>query len=106
MARPPAYGPPASWPGRRSLPGQQRSNELAHLAGPQKFIPEKTPEKVSLAKQMQAARKRGEGGGGLSDWNIRWVGPEGYKGIVARQLQQFKRVQKERAAAAAPESTE
>jgi hypothetical protein len=55
---------------------------------------------------MQAARKRGEGGGGLSDWNIRWVGPEGYKGIVARQLQQFKRVQKERAAAAAPESTE
>ena len=59
-----------------------------------------------LAKQMQAARKRGEGGGGLSDWNIRWVGPEGYKGIVARQLQQFKRVQKERAAAAAPESTE
>jgi hypothetical protein len=78
----------------------------AHLAGPQKFIPEKTPEKVSLAKQMQAARKRGEGGGGLSDWNIRWVGPEGYKGIVARQLQQFKRVQKERAAAAAPESTE
>ena len=37
---------------------------------------------------------------GLNDWNIRWVGPDGYKGIVARQLQDFKRRQKERAAAA------
>jgi len=78
----------------------------AHLAEPQKIIPEKTPEKVELAKEMQAARKRGDLGGGLSDWNIRWVGAEGYKGIVARQLQQFKRRQKERAAAAAPEPTE
>src|SRR5918912_2902910 len=34
----------------------------AHLAEPQKLIPEKTPEKVSLAKQMQAARKAGEPG--------------------------------------------
>jgi hypothetical protein len=28
------------------------------------------------------------------------VGPEGYKGIVARQLQEFKRLQRERLAAA------
>ena len=33
---------------------------------------------------------------GLSEWNERWVGPEGYKGIVARQMQQFKREQAER----------
>jgi ferredoxin len=73
----------------------------AHLAQSQKIIPEKTPEKVVLAKEMQAARRRGEPGGGLNDWNIRWVGAEGYKGIVARQLQEFKRLQQERAAAAA-----
>ena len=72
----------------------------AHLAESQKIIPEKTPEKVALAKEMQAARRRGEAGDGLNDWNIRWVGAEGYKGIVARQLQQFKRLQQERAAAA------
>src|SRR5947199_2327335 len=64
----------------------------AHLAQSQKIIPEKTPEKVALAKAMQAARRRGEPGDGLNDWNIRWVGAEGYKGIVARQLQQFKRL--------------
>ena len=33
---------------------------------------------------------------GLSDYNKRWVGPEGYKGIVARQLQAFKKAQAER----------
>jgi len=71
----------------------------AHLADSQKAIPEKTPEKVTLAKERQAARKRGEPGAGLNDWNIRWVGPEGYKGIVARQLQDFKRRQQARAAA-------
>jgi epoxyqueuosine reductase QueG len=77
----------------------------AHLAESQKIIPEKTPEKVTLAKEMQAARRRGEAGDGLNDWNIRWVGAEGYKGIVARQLQQFKRLQQERATAA-PERTD
>jgi ferredoxin len=72
----------------------------AHLAEPQKVIPEKTPQKATLAKERQDARKRGEPIDGLNDWNIRWVGPDGYKGIVARQLQDFKRRQKERAAAA------
>ncbi|MFZ0073891.1 MAG: hypothetical protein WAK85_21640, partial [Xanthobacteraceae bacterium] len=71
-----------------------------HLAEPQKVIPEKTPQKALLAKELQDARKRGEPIDGLNDWNIRWVGPDGYKGIVARQLQDFKRRQKERAAAA------
>jgi len=68
----------------------------AHLAEVQKHIPEKTAEKVAIQKQWQQARKSGEPGGGLSEWNARWVGPEGYKGIVARQLQEFKRKQKER----------
>jgi ferredoxin len=72
----------------------------AHLAESQKVIPEKTPQKALLAKELQDARKRGEPIDGLNDWNIRWVGPDGYKGIVARQLQDFKRRQKERAAAA------
>ena len=72
----------------------------AHLAEPQKVIPEKTPKKALLAKERQDARKRGAPIDGLNDWNVRWVGPDGYKGIVARQLQDFKRRQKERAAAA------
>ena len=72
----------------------------AHLAEPQKVIPEKTPQKALLARERQDARKRGEPIDGLNDWNVRWVGPDGYKGIVARQLQDFKRRQKERAAAA------
>ena len=37
---------------------------------------------------------------GLNEWNRRWVGPEGYKGMVARQLQDFKRQQREREEAA------
>jgi hypothetical protein len=69
----------------------------AHLAEVQKVIPEKTPEKVALAKDYKAARaahERGEGElGGLSEWNARWVGPEGYKGMVAKQLQAFKQAQ-------------
>jgi epoxyqueuosine reductase QueG len=69
----------------------------AHLAEPQKIIPEKTPEKVALAKGLQQARRHGAAVAGLNEWNIRWVGPQGYKGIVARQLQEFKRRQKERA---------
>jgi epoxyqueuosine reductase QueG len=72
----------------------------AHLADPQKVIPEKTPEKAALGKSRQEARRRGDPIDGLNEWNIRWVGPEGYKGIVARQMQQFKKLQKQRAAAA------
>lgn len=76
----------------------------AHLAEPQKVIPEKTPEKVALGKSRQEARKRGDYIDGLNDWNIRWVGPDGYKGIVARQMQEFKKLQKELAVAAAKTS--
>ena len=69
----------------------------AYLAEPQKIIPEKTPEKVAKAKEFKEARKNGEAIEGLNDWNIRWVGKEGYKGIVARQLQEFRQTQKARA---------
>jgi len=75
----------------------------AHLADIQKVIPEKTDEKVAKAKGFKAARKEGADVSGLNDWNRRWVGPEGYKGMVARQLQEFKAEQKLRAEAAEKE---
>ena len=59
--------------------------------------PEKTQEKVAKANAYKLARKNGDKIDGLNAWNIRWVGTEGYKGIVARQLQEFKRAQKKRA---------
>lgn len=68
----------------------------AHLADVQKHIPEKTPQTVAIAKRFKEARAAGEPIAGLSEWNVRWVGEEGYKGIVARQLQQFKKRQKEK----------
>ncbi len=78
----------------------------AYLANPQKQIPEKTPEKAEKAKGFKKARKDGDPISGLDDWNIRWVGPEGYKGIVARQMQEFKKAQKERAQVDAKETKE
>ena len=68
----------------------------AHLSDLQKAIPERTPEKVALGKAYKDARAKGADISGLDAWNIRWVGPEGYKGMVARQLQEFKRQQRER----------
>ena len=41
-------------------------------------IPEKTQHKVNTAKQMQADRTAGKDLPGLSQWNVRWVGEEGY----------------------------
>jgi len=75
----------------------------AHLAVAQKQIPEKTAEKIDKAKGYKSARKNGEAVSGLDEWNIRWVGPDGYQGIVARQLQVFKAEQKAREEAAAKE---
>ncbi len=48
------------------------------LAEEQREIPEKNADKVTLAKQMQADRKAGKALPGLSSWNVRWVGEEGY----------------------------
>jgi adenine-specific DNA glycosylase len=69
----------------------------AHLADIQKAIPEKTPEKVALGRAYKDNRQKGETIAGLSDWNKRWVGPDGYKGMVARQFQEFKKSQTARA---------
>src|SRR5712671_4646043 len=68
----------------------------AHLSDIQKAIPEKTPEKVALGKSYKENRQNGEAIAGLNAWNSRWVGPEGYKGMVARQLQEFKKAQTRR----------
>src|SRR3954469_3041196 len=67
----------------------------AHLAEVQKVIPERTPEKTAKAAAFKSGRKSGAELPGLSGWNVRWVGPDGYKGMVAKQLQEFKRKQKE-----------
>ena len=72
----------------------------AHLAETQKVIPEKTPEKVALGKSYRDNRAQGAEIAGLNDWNRRWVGPEGYQGMVARQLQEFKKAQQQRNQAA------
>jgi epoxyqueuosine reductase QueG len=69
----------------------------AHLAEVQKHIPEKSPETVSLQQKYKAARKSGADLPGLSEWNVRWVGPDGYKGMVSKQLQEFKKRQKGKA---------
>ncbi|MEO5697765.1 MAG: hypothetical protein ABIQ60_11610 [Burkholderiaceae bacterium] len=76
----------------------------AHLAEVQKVIPEKTPAHVALGKQYKADRATHDAGegpeiAGLNEWNRRWVGVDGYLGIVARQMQEFKRQQKERSEA-------
>ena len=73
----------------------------AYLAGPQKTIPERTPEKTAKARAFKAARKAGGDIDGLNDWNLRWVGPDGYQGMVGRQLRKFREAQKTRAEAAA-----
>jgi epoxyqueuosine reductase QueG len=67
-----------------------------HLADVHRHIPEKTPEKAALQQKYKGDRKSGAKLPGLSEWNVRWVGEEGYKGIVARQLQEFKKRQKEK----------
>ncbi len=75
----------------------------AFLAKPQKIIPEKTPEKVAKGHAFKAARADGTPATGLSEHNIRWVGEDGYQGIVARQLKAFKEEQRQREQTAAEE---
>src|SRR5262245_157714 len=62
----------------------------SHLVEIQKYIPEKTPERVAKGKAFKEARTRGEQIPGLNEWNVRWVGPGGYNGLVARQMQEFR----------------
>ena len=66
------------------------------LADAQKRIPEKTEAKVERGREYRRIRRDGGDAPGLDDWNIRWVGPEGYRGLVARELQAFRKRQTER----------
>jgi len=66
----------------------------AFLADHHKHIPERTPEKSAAARAFKAARKSGDEVEGLNEWNVRWVGPDGYQGMVAKQLQAFKQHQR------------
>ena len=59
-----------------------------HLGGHQKQIPEKSESKVALGREYRQARQSGDEVSGLNDWNIRWVGPEGYTGESAWQRRQ------------------
>jgi epoxyqueuosine reductase QueG len=68
----------------------------AFLADHHRVIPERTPEKEAKAKAFKSARKSAAPVPGLDEWNVRWVGPEGYKGIVAKQLQAFRKAQSQR----------
>ena len=76
----------------------------AFLAGPQKHIPERTPEKVAKAKAYKRARAGGDEVPGLDPWNIRWVGPDGYRGnegVAAREFRAFRERQTARGLAVA-----
>ena len=78
----------------------------AHLVDAQRAIPEKTPEKVALGKAFKESRARGDEIAGLDGWNIRWVGPDGYRGMVGRQLQTFMQAQKLRGEAQTDATTQ
>jgi epoxyqueuosine reductase QueG len=69
----------------------------AHLAGPQKVIPEKTAQKVARGKAQREARAAGEDVPGLNGWNIRWVGPNGYKGGSVARSQRARQASVRRA---------
>jgi len=60
----------------------------AMLAQDNKDIPAKTDEKIAKGQAFKAARKEGEEVVGLDDYNIRWVGPDGYTGRAAKEKRQ------------------
>jgi epoxyqueuosine reductase QueG len=60
------------------------------LAEDQRQIPENTPEKIARGKAYKAARRAGEEVPGLDEYNIRWVGPEGYTGRAAREYKKSR----------------
>jgi epoxyqueuosine reductase QueG len=70
----------------------------AFLAEDQKIIPEQTKEKVAKGKAFLAARREGEDVPGLNEWNIRWVGPDGYTGKAAKRVRQTFRDEQRRLA--------
>ena len=75
----------------------------AFLADDQKEIPEITDDKVAKGEMFKAARKNLADVPGLSDWNVRWVGPEGYSGKAAKQVRNAFRDKQARLMAATAE---
>ncbi len=71
------------------------SDYHAFLAEPQKIIPETTPERIEKGKAFKAARKNGDDVPGLNDWNVRWVGPDGYTGKAAKAQRQKHKAEQE-----------
>ncbi len=65
----------------------------AHLTDAQREIPEKTSEKTERARSLKEARTSGDPVAGLNDWNVRWVGPDGYQQLLGRQLKAFREKQ-------------
>ena len=76
----------------------------AFLADHHRVIPERTAAKEAKVKSFKSARKGDEPPSGLNDWNVRWVGPEGYQGMVAKQLQAFKKSQQQKRDASATDT--
>jgi epoxyqueuosine reductase QueG len=58
----------------------------AFLADDQKIIPEITDEKIAKGERFKKARKDEADIPGLDDWNVRWVGPDGYSGKAAKAV--------------------
>ena len=80
---------PRGVPGRQRLPRAPRRHPEAD--------PREDARESRQGRGVQAGAQSGAELPGLSEWNIRWVGEKGYQGIVARQLQEFKHLQKEKA---------
>ena len=79
----------------------------AYLADNQKSIPEKTQDKIDKVRAFKDARRSGNEVPGLNEWNIRWVGPDGYSGKAAKaQRQRCKALQSERSQKAVQQSGE
>ncbi len=79
----------------------------AYLADNQKSIPEKTQDKIDKVRAFKDARRSSNEVPGLNEWNIRWVGPDGYSGKAAKaQRQRCKALQSERSQKAVQQSGE
>src|SRR5712691_7268593 len=82
LCTPQAY---AVWQGLLRVVGAVGEDYVKWLSDEHREIPEKNAQKVTLAKQMQTDRKAGKDLPGLSAWNVRWVGEEGYDPPKKRQ---------------------
>ncbi len=75
----------------------------AHLAEPAEGDSREDAREGRAGQAVQGRPRRAESGRRrgpwrvFDDWNARWVGPDGYQGMVARQMQDFKAKQKQRA---------